>query len=131
MEELDSALLSEAEGLGGDLRGKPGPRQVTVLAHEGWRAACDDLGADLPWTLRRANLLIKQVSLQGQTARRLRIGAAVLEITGECDPCARMDGQHDGLTAALAPGWRGGATCRVVSGGEIRPGDAVELIEPA
>jgi len=125
MEELDLARVTEEEGVAGDYRGRPGPRQVTVLAHEAWGEGCAALGSELPWTTRWANLLVEGVDLEATTGRRLRIGDALLEVTGETDPCARMDEQRPGLRAALEPAWRGGATCRVLSGGTVRTGDTV------
>jgi MOSC domain-containing protein YiiM len=127
MEELEAVRVSERDGIEGDARGRSPGRQVTVLALEDWRAACAQLGADLPWTLRRANLLIEGVALPREAGARLRVGALELEITGETDPCARMEAQHPGLRAALEPKWRGGRTCRVVSGAAIRTGDPVEV----
>lgn len=123
MEELEDVDVSPAAGVAGDFRGRPGARQVTVLSREAWEAACAELGADLAWTTRRANLLVEGIDLEATTGRRLCIGSVRLEITGETDPCPRMDEQRPGLRAALESAWRGGATCRVVQGGSLRPGD--------
>jgi MOSC domain-containing protein YiiM len=131
MEEIDAAQASEAAGIEGDYRGKPGDRQVTVLAREAWQAVCHELGEVLPWTLRRANLLVEGVNLPQRPGARLRVGGMLLEVTGECDPCTRMDEQRDGLTEALRPEWRGGVTCRVVEGGAISVGDPAELLDGA
>ena len=128
MEEATAANVSGDAGVEGDHRGRRERRQVTVLAREGWQRACDELGTALPWTLRRANLLVEGIALAQSTGTRLSIGDMVLEVTGECGPCTRMDEQHHGLTAALQPDWRGGVTCRVVSGGRIAVGDAVEAL---
>ena len=58
------------------------------------------------------------------------MGDALLEITGETDPCARMEQVHKGLFQALARHWRGGVTCRVLKGGELLKGMLVELHKP-
>ncbi len=123
MEEVDSVRVAVESGLAGDRHGDFADRQVTILSAADWRAACGELGADLPWTVRRANLLLDGVVLPRAAGARVRVGECVLEITGETDPCERMDEQHDGLRRALTPDWRGGRTCRVVSGGELRVGD--------
>lgn len=130
MHALAEAELSAAAGLAGDSRGKPGPRQVTLLSDAAWRAACDELGISLPWTERRANLLVNQLPLYDMAGGLIVIGAAVLEITGETDPCSRMEAVHPGLFRALNRDWRGGVTCRVVRGGRLVLGMDVELEPP-
>ena len=83
---------------------------------------------DLPWTVRRANLLVESVRLPRAKGGILRIGAVVLEITGQTNPCHRMEEAQRGLLSALHPEWRGGVTCRVLKGGSVRTGDAVEVL---
>lgn len=133
METTESALVSVERGIGGDYAGvrrgqSSGRRQVTMPPVEGWWAACRDLDAELPWTCRRANLLIEGLELAGQTGGHLEIGQLRLEITSETDPCERMEAQHPGLMAALAPDWRGGVTCRVLDAGCIELGDTVHFV---
>ena len=125
MEELEDCEITLERGVADDLRGKPSGRQVTVLAREAWEAACASLGAELPWTTRRANLLVEEIDLAGSAGRRLRVGGALLEVTAETDPCELMDDFYTGLRAALEPDWRGGVCCRVLEAGALRIGDAV------
>jgi MOSC domain-containing protein YiiM len=126
-------LLKECEvtldaGVHSDSRGKPGHRQVTLLSAEAWADACADLDAEVSWTTRRANLLIRGLRFGPEdVGRRIRVGEALLEITGETIPCRRMDEQHDGLTGALTADWRGGACCRVIEAGRIRVGDSADF----
>ncbi len=129
MEELGEARISAAAGLEGDSRGRPGPRQITVVAAEDWAAACAEQSTQVPWTLRRANLLTEGVELPRTVGARLNIGDVVLEVTSETTPCERMDEQHEGLRAALAPDWRAGCSCRVLSGGDISVGDAAAVLK--
>lgn len=129
MRELHSGYLSRAGGVEGDFRGRKGPRQVTVLCSEQWQAACAELGVELPWTTRRANLLVSGLALGSpDVGRTLRVGAALLRITRETDPCRRMDEQHEGLRRALTPDWRGGVCCEVIGDGEIALGDGAEFV---
>jgi MOSC domain-containing protein YiiM len=125
MHLLSATELSVALGVVGDSRGMPGPRQVTLLSHAAWRAACDELGVHLPWTARRANLLVDDLALFQSSGSRILIGDAVLEITGETDPCSRMEAEQQGLYAALKRDWRGGVCCRVLQGGRLTLGTDV------
>lgn len=126
MEVRGAAFVSPASGVEGDWRGKPGDRQATVLFEADWAAACAEVGGDHPWTVRRANFLLSGLSNPGAAGGVLRIGAVELLITGETEPCSRMDAQVSGLRAALTPDWRGGLTARVLNQGEVRVGDAAE-----
>jgi MOSC domain-containing protein YiiM len=134
MEELTGGSITREAGLVGDSRGaKFKSRQITVLAREDWEAALLDLSdlmgpPDLPWTVRRANLLVEGLRLPRAKGGVLQIGPVVLEITGQTNPCHRMDEAHRGLLSALHPEWRGGVTCRVVEGGEVRLGDAARVL---
>jgi MOSC domain-containing protein YiiM len=132
MESLAEAQITIEGGVSGDCRGvlKPGGRgrrQVTLISAESWDEAVAELGTRISWEQRRANLLVSGIKLENGTGVRIRIGDAVLEITGECDPCSRMEELASGLKAALTPHWRGGATARVVSEGSIAIGDEVRI----
>ena len=127
METMRAARVTCEAGVDGDPRGEPGPRQVSLLSQDLWAEACRELGVDLPWTLRRANLLIEGVALSGAVGRRLHIGPVVLEITDVSAPCEEMDARHQGLRKALEGDSRGGLVGRVIEGGEINVGDTVDL----
>ena len=129
METLAHAEITRDAGIIGDSRGKPGQRQVTVLTEESWLAACNDVGTDLPWTIRRANLFVRGLQLVENVGATIRLGDVLLEVTGETDPCNRMDEQCPNLQKALTPDWRGGVCCRVVSDGIVHVGDSVCLSE--
>lgn len=127
MEALDAVDVAVETGVEGDVRGSLRDRQVTVLARESWDAACEALGRKLPWTVRRANILVEGLHLAGEVGKTIRIGDLALVVTGETDPCSRMEEQAEGLREALLPDWRGGVTCRVAQGGAIRVGDGAEI----
>ncbi|MDH5473673.1 MAG: hypothetical protein OEY87_06620 [Gammaproteobacteria bacterium] len=127
MKLFDHAVLTVDSGVAGDSRGKPGPRQVTVLSLSAWNEACQELGVDLEWVNRRANLLVNDLPLYQSKGCYISLGNALLEITGETDPCARMEKVHHGLFNALAKNWRGGVTCRVLRGDNLIKGMPVVL----
>jgi MOSC domain-containing protein YiiM len=134
MEEIAEGHITAAEGLRGDHKGAKFPRrQITVLAREAWEAALADLAeahgpATIPWTARRANLLVEGVELPRARGGQVRIGPVLLEVTYPTQPCARMEQAHAGLLKALHPNWRGGITARVLEGGDIRVGDPVRVV---
>ena len=71
-------------------------------------------------------------------AARLRLGqTAVVELTGSRNPCAQLDKLQSGLMAATldrdAHGnlvRKAGVMAIVVTGGEVRPGDAIQVDLP-
>jgi MOSC domain-containing protein YiiM len=129
METLQSAEVSAETGVANDSRGKPGKRQVTLLSAHDWRAACDEVGKDVVWTTRRANLFIEDFDLPREAGRLILIGDVRLRTTVEIDPCSRMDDQCPGLKKALQPNRRGGVGCEVLQGGRIKIGDTVSVVE--
>lgn len=128
MQLIDSAQISVANGILGDFRGCQLNRQITILSATAWRKACAEVNADLPWTIRRANLLVDEVEFDASfVGKSVTIGEVELIVTEETAPCSMMDAQHPGLTAALAPMWRGGICCNVVKPGPIKLGDSIEF----
>jgi MOSC domain-containing protein YiiM len=134
MQTLQSALIAEGGGVEGDHKGKKFPRRgVTLLSREAWEAALADLAkigdaGDLPWTARRANLLVEGVRLPRALGAIVGIGPVLLEVTYPTTPCKRMDEAREGLMSSLYPEWRGGVTCRVLEGGRVALGDAVAVL---
>jgi MOSC domain-containing protein YiiM len=128
MQSIDSAQIAVAIGILGDHRGSQLQRQVTILSADSWQKTCTDIDSNLPWTTRRANLLVDGVEFDSSYIGKIvRIDAVELAITGETIPCSLMDAQHPGLTAALISHWRGGVCCEVIKPGEIKIGDQVEF----
>lgn len=128
MQTLSSAEISVATGVAADFRGRPGKRQVTVLSSRAWQATCAELGRQLPWTLRRANLLVDELDLPQSAGAVIAIAGVRLQVTMEVAPCLRMDEQQAGLRKALLPEWRGGVACTVLQGGTVKLGDAVAVL---
>ncbi|ACO44802.2 MOSC domain-containing protein [Deinococcus deserti] len=105
--------------------GGPGRRQVTLIQAEHLPviAALAGLSEAGPELLRR-NLVVRGLSLLALKEARFQIGEIVLEGTGECHPCSRME-ETLGLGGYNAVRGHGGLTARVIQGGTIRVGDEV------
>ncbi len=121
----------EQTGLEGDYQGHINPQYaVTILSLNSWQDACEECGAEIDWSERRANLLVDHVDFNTEMlGQQIQIGKVLLEITAETDPCSRMDQLQPGLKQALTPNWRGGVRCRVLRAGSIEIGAAVTLLK--
>jgi len=126
--ELRSQIdLDVQQGVIGD-HGNRQQRQVTILSSSQWAEACAQVGAEQPWTVRRANILVEDLEFTSDLeGARLKIGDTTLRIHGELVPCYRMEEQVAGLESALEPNWRGGIYCQVERGGEIEVGSPVQV----
>ncbi|MEH6562787.1 MAG: MOSC domain-containing protein [Marinobacter sp.] len=87
-------------------------------------ASCLHRGAIGPEVFRR-NIVVSGLNLLALKGKTFQIGGVVLEYTGLCHPCSKME-------ISLGPGGynamrgHGGITTRVVEGGDMALGDAVK-----
>ena len=132
MNAVDEVEAVTGRGLRGDrydTASGSGKRGVTLIQGEHLAAIAALSGHDAvaPSLLRR-NLVVEGIPLVALKDRRFRIGDVLLEGTGPCDPCSRME-------AALGPGGynamrgMGGICARIVEGGTVHRGDAVVALE--
>ncbi|MBX0289128.1 MOSC domain-containing protein [Hymenobacter sp. HSC-4F20] len=117
---------------GDHARPRPGgKRQVTLIQHEHLAAVAGFLRLPAPidpGRLRR-NLAVSGLNLLALKNRRVHIGdEVILEITGECHPCSRME-EELGPGGYNAMRGHGGLTARIIQGGIMRVGDAVRVAD--
>lgn len=132
MRSLERATLLTGRGLEGDRAVKSalpsGKRHVTLIQAEHLPVIAALTGrADVEPALLRRNLVVSGLNLLALRGLRVRIGdEVILEVTGPCEPCAKMD-------AALGEGGfhamrgHGGVTARAIAGGTIVIGDALRV----
>ena len=101
------------------------------LGQQGFAVAAGEMGE---------NVTTRGIDLLGlPTGTRLRLGdQAVVEVTGLRNPCKQLEKLQTGLMAAVldrdAEGnlvRKAGVMAVVVAGGEVRPGDQIEVELPA
>lgn len=131
LQVVDSVEADPQKGLAGDHYSKSeGNRQVTLIQGEHLDAVASLLnrpGAIDP-ELTRRNLVVRGINLHALRDRRFRIGESViLEGTGDCHPCTRME-ENLGPGGYQAMRGHGGITARILQGGQIRQGDSIHLL---
>ena len=114
----ESISMTPGNGVMGD-HGTSQRRQVTLLDEAAWGIACSEIGAELDWTVRRANMLVQGLDLSSLVNQKVHIGTALAEVMGEVTPCHLMDEVHQGLEAALEPDLRGGVYARIIHAGHV------------
>ena len=108
----------------------PGAREVTLFEAESLDFLRSEHGIDLQATDHRRNLTVRGVQLADLLGRRFRIGEVELEGVKDCPPCEHLQALlGKPVLAALVN--RGGLRARVVTGGMIRVGDALEIVPAA
>ena len=127
---VDSVLLDPSYGLQGDhYAGRSGKRQVTLMQAEHLPAIANMMNMESvsPDQLRR-NIVISGLNLLALKNKSFQLGEAMLEYTGACHPCSRMETSL-GTGGYNAMRGHGGITARVTHAGRIRLGDACVVVQ--
>jgi MOSC domain-containing protein YiiM len=125
MKAVDQAIAIADRGFEGCIHARQGGKRQLLLVD---RETLDKF--DLVPGVLRENVTTEGLNVADlRPGQRLVIGTAVLQVTIPCEPCFRMDEIRTGLQEALKN--RRGALCRVIEGGRISRGDAIEIREGA
>ena len=123
MQQLDHATAVAGAGLQGCRHSKPGNERAVLLVD------IETLGEFglLPGEIKE-NITTRDIDPSSMSpGSQLQLGeTVVLEVTGPCAPCRRMDEIRPGLQRQLQG--RRGVNCRVLVGGQVRTGDPVVLV---
>ena len=130
LEIVPTVMVSATGGLEGDhYGGRSGKRQVTLIQAEHIRTVAQILQLEeLNPELLRRNIVVSGINLLAFNQQQFQIGSSVvLEMTGHCHPCSRME-TNLGAGDYNAMRGHGGITARVLQGGQIQLGDSVKLL---
>jgi MOSC domain-containing protein YiiM len=124
MDPVDEAVAVEGQGLegGADFGSQ---RQVTLIEREVFDRLRSELDESVEPVMRRANLMVSGIRLEGTSGRTLTVGDLRIRVRGETRPCGRMDEACTGLMDALDPHWGGGAHGSLLNDATIAVGDEV------
>lgn len=128
--DVTQVAISEDSGLQGDhYSARSNKRQVTLIQAEHLQAVASILGKEkIDPKLTRRNIVISGINLLAFKGLQFQLGDdVILETTGVCHPCSRME-ENLGDGGYHAMRGHGGITARVVRGGTIRLRDKVILL---
>lgn len=130
--EVETAIITEEEGLIADhYTKKKGKRQVTLIQAEHLQAVAGMLQQDTPISpfLTRRNIVVSGLNLNALKNQQFAIGDdIILEGTGYCHPCSRME-ENLGAGGYNAMRGHGGITAKVIQGGTIHKGATIRFVE--
>ena len=125
-----SVHVDKLTGLEGDHYSKiGGKRMITLIQSEHLETMSKILKKDILASMTRRNIVVSGINLLALHDARFCIGEdAILEGTGYCHPCSRME-INLGIGGYNAMRGHGGITARIINGGQIKIGDQVSLLK--
>jgi hypothetical protein len=102
----------------------PGARELTLIAEETLTAVERETGITLLPEEHRRNITTRGIDLDALIGKRFTIGAVTCEGIRACPPCTHLE-EVTGKPVMPPLVHRGGLRARIVSGGQLRVGDAI------
>lgn len=123
---VDAAVLVTGKGIEGDRYfGRPAYRNVTLVSEDAVRDASSTIGVDYRVGSTRRNVTVRDLDVMTLLGKEFRLGGARLRGERPCEPCDMMETSvGEGAREALVH--RAGIRARIMEGGNVRVGDAVE-----
>jgi MOSC domain-containing protein YiiM len=128
MTVLQSVKADKATALEGDRYSSDGNRQVTLIQFEHLLAVTAIMKKPVRPELVRRNIVVKGINLLALKNKQFKIGEVILETTGACHPCSRME-ENLGEGGYNAMRGHGGITAKIIQSGNIKMGDTVSLYQ--
>lgn len=140
-QQVNHAQVIAGKGLSGDRASKQtqkqtfeSKRQITLIQAEHLQVLSLLLNKPIDAASLRRNLVVSGINLLAckslfkDQPMRLTIGEVILEVTGPCEPCSKMERVlgHGGYNAMRG---HGGITAKVIHGGKISLADTVSCIQ--
>ena len=128
LQAVKKVEIDTEAGLSGDhYAGRSKKRQVTLIQKEHLDTVASILQIEqADPMLTRRNIVVSGINLLALKDQQFRIGTALLETTGLCHPCSRME-ENFGPGGYNAMRGHGGITAKVIESGIVALGDAIQL----
>ena len=126
---VSEVIANPDTGLEGDhfKKSSTGKRQVTLIQQEHLDVLARILGkSEIPPELLRRNIVVSGINLLALKHQQFQVGEVLLETTGICAPCSRME-ENLGAGGYNSMRGHGGITAKIIQGGQIQIGDIVRL----
>lgn len=105
----------------------PGARELTLIAAEALDEVTAETGIEIPLHEHRRNITTRGIDVDALLGHRFCIGDVVCEGVRACPPCNHLD-ELTGKPLLRPLAHRGGLRARIVSGGELRVGDRIDVL---
>ena len=128
--EVESATAVAGKGLEGNRyfdTGRP-HQELTLIEQEQIEYALEEHGLEIDPAASGRNVLTSGIDLNSLVGKRFRVGDVECRGLELCEPCTTFEARTaPGALKALVH--RAGLNAEILSGGELRPGDAVTAVD--
>ncbi len=137
MVALDRSIVVAGKGIEGDryfyktgtYSDRPAPgRHLTLIEYEVLEDIAQALSLSLLPHESRRNITTRGIELNPLVGKKVQIGEVIVEVIRFCDPCAYLQ-QLLGKPVLQPLVDRAGLRCDVLTGGEMRVGDHITVLE--
>jgi len=131
VEIKETVFAIKDQGLDGDYYNRPGNRQVTLIQQEHLDILAIKMKMDnIDPSMTRRNIVVKDIDLLTLEGKMFKIGEAILQYSGYCEPCKKMNKTvGNGGFEIMAIEKLGGITTKVIKDGLISIGNTIEILE--
>lgn len=125
MQEAESVEALADVGFAGCAHARKGSKRQVLLVDQETLDAMDLMPGVIRENITTVGLNVNGLALE----EHLRVGGVLLQVAAVCTPCDELEKVRPGLRRELYG--RRGMLCRVVEGGSIRTGDAIQRLAAA
>ena len=124
-EGLSGARYRDGVGFYSAVPTDPGARELTLIAEEALEEVLAETGITLHLHEHRRNITTRGIDVDALLGQRFRIGEVICEGVRACPPCNHLD-EVTGKAVLKPLVHRGGLRARIVEGGWLHVGDAIQ-----